>query len=134
MITFTATNDALLELFQKTRMHYVNSDIEYVEVEVYQFETGCSQGSCAQLGVYKGPSLKFWAYFPVGGGCTSRTIQKQLVQLIPIEGQLFEIRTWDGSGKRDVNLHGDFQWKPKPTKQERVLALLAEIKKVVEAA
>jgi hypothetical protein len=132
MITFTATTDALLELFQKTPMRSHDCSIEHVEVGVSQFEPGCRQGSSVRVGVYKGPALKFWAYFPGGGSCVSRTIQKQSVQLIPLGGQLFEIDDWS-NGRRSVSLHGDFPWTPAPTKEARVLALLAEIKKVVEA-
>ena len=132
MITFSATDDALLDAVRKTGTFIAGSELEYVEV--HQFEPGCSQGMRTQLGVYKGPSLKLWPYFPESvGGCVSRVMQKQCIHLILIQAQLFDINTWSPSGKRTVCLHGDLSCKPAPTKEARVLALLDEIKKVVEA-
>lgn len=131
MINFTSTTEALLAKAHACAINANREHIEYVEVEVGQFEPGRAQGMCNNIGVYKGPSLKFQAYFPAGGGCVSRALKSQTLQLIPIGDQLLEPQTWS-SGKRDITLHGDFKL-PEPTKQERVLALLAEIKKVVEA-
>lgn len=136
MKVFTTTTEELLSAFRRTGMQNCdrNACIETAEIDVKQFEPGCWQGSCVKIGVYHGPVLKLYSCFPAGGGCCSRIIKQQLVRLVLIAGELFEIRTWGHSGKHDeITLHGDFQWKPEPTKEARVLALLAEIKKVVEA-